>query len=289
MQQDADKTTLFVETSAGTIACCERGSGESSVLLLHGSGFSKAVFKPLMSHPALAGYRVVAMDLPGHGQSENARQPALTYRISGFAAVVREVLVARALEGCVMLGWSLGGDIAMEFLAGELAISGLAVVGAPPVSAGILGRLQGYTLTGVSLAAKPKMTMAEAMRFESYCVGRSADGRFVADLQRTDPMMRPQLARSALTGMGSNQRKAILSTTLPLWLVAGAEDPLVRIAYLKRFAADCPERSKPWIVPGAGHAPFLDNTDEFATCFAAFIRRTRERDTQTSRALAGGV
>lgn len=278
MREDDNERSLLVETSAGKIACRERGTGGSSVLLLHGSGFSKEVFRPLMGHAALAGNRVVAMDLPGHGQSENAREPALTYRISGFAVVVREVMVARALQGCVLLGWSLGGDVAMEFLAGEPVISGLALVGAPPVPAGILGKLRGYTLTGVTLAAKPRMTNAEAARFERYCIGTSSDGRFVQDLQRTDPMMRPHLARSTFTRLGGSQRNAVLSTELPVWLVAGAEDPLVRLSYLRRFGTHCPEGSKPWIVPNAGHAPFLDNPDEFAARFADFIRRTGKSD-----------
>ena len=271
--------TIFVQTSAGRVSCREKEGGGAALVLLHGSSFSKEVFEPLMHHPALAGIRSVAIDLPGHGRSEDAGDPGLTYRIPGFAAVVREVLAALRLEGCMLLGWSLGGDIAMEFLEGEPIVCGVASVSAPPVPAGILGRLRGYTLTGALLASKARFTRAEAMRFEMQCIGKCSDGRFVETLQRTDARMRPQLARSAFTDTGRDQRKAVRSTRLPVWLVAGDQDPLVRISYVKALGDSCGQGRSPWIVPDAGHAPFLDSPDEFAARLADFVRlaaRARE-------------
>lgn len=239
-------------------------------MLLHGSSFSREVFEPLVAHPALAGFRLLALDLPGHGESENARDPVLTYRIPGFASVIGEVLAALGLENCVLLGWSLGGEIAMEFLDGNSAVGGVVSVSAPPVPAGILGRLRGYTLTGALLASKARFTRAEAMRFEKQCVGTSSDGRFIGTLQRTDPRMRPQLARSALVHAGRDQRKTVASARRPFWLIAGDRDPLVRISYVRALGENSQQRA-PWIVPGAGHAPFLDSPDEFAVRLARFV------------------
>lgn len=271
MPSDDGETTVLVDTSAGRICCRVKGSGGSAVVLLHGSSFSKEVFEPLMNHPALAGLRLMAMDLPGHGQSEDAGDPVLAYRVPGFAAVVGEVLSALRLEGCVLLGWSLGGEVAMEFLRGTHIVRGVVSVSAPPVPAGILGKLRGYTLTGALLASKASFTRAEAMRFERQCIGRTADGRFVATLQRTDPRMRPQLARSALADAGRSQRDTFRSTRLPVWLVAGDEDPLVRISYVRSLRGSCADGRALWTVPGAAHAPFLDSPDEFAARLANFV------------------
>lgn len=272
MPMDDAETELFVETAAGRLACRERGGGDVALVLLHGSGFAKEVFAPLMAHPALGGVRCLAIDLPGHGRSENARQPGRTYSLAGLAESVREVLAARGLAGCVLLGWSLGGDVAMEFLAGGSLVSGVAVVSAPPVPPGILGRLQGYTLTGATLAAKARVSDAEALRLERYSLGASAEGRFVPALRRTDPMMRPQLARSMFTARGTDQRQAVRAARIPVWLVAGAADPLLRLGYFRRFVCECPAGCTPWIVPGAGHAPFLDAPDAFAGALAGFVR-----------------
>ncbi len=277
MVKDDNAEVYLVETSAGKICCRETGAGEASLLLLHGSSFSKEVFEPLMRHPALAHIRTVAIDLPGHGQSENARDPSRTYRIAGFAHVVREVLVAGRLQPCVILGWSLGGDIAMEFIGENAMVRGLVLVGAPPVRPGILGKLRGYTLTGAKLAAKPKFTHAEAIRFERQCIGASSDGRFVDALMRTDRLMRPRLARSTIADCGRDQRKAFCSAATPVWLVAGAEDPLVRMSYLQKLAGRCAAKEEPWIVPEAGHAPFIDSPDAFAVRLADFVCAAFER------------
>lgn len=272
MVKDDGESVVFVDTSAGRVCCRESGTGEGRLLLLHGSSFSKDVFVPLSRHPALCGFRIVAIDLPGHGQSEDARDPVATYRISGFASVVSEIVSALRLQDCVVLGWSLGGDIAMEFFQREPAVLGLALVGAPPVPAGIFGKLRGYTLTGARLAAKPEFSREDALRFERQCIRSTSDGRFVGDLMRTDPRMRPQLARSAFADRHRDQRRAFRASTKPVWLVAGAEDPLVRISYLRKLGRFCAEGREPWIVPGAGHAPFLDYPDAFATRLAHFAR-----------------
>ena len=287
MRKDETETTLLVETSAGKVCCREKGSGERSLLLLHGSSFSKRVFELLMSDPALAGIRLVAIDLPGHGHSEDASDPRLTYSVSGFAGVVREILAARGLGGCVLLGWSLGGDIAIELLDGEPMVRGVALVSAPPVPWGILGRLRGYTLTGAFLAAKAKFTRAEALRFEAQCIGSSSDGRFIGDILRTDERMRPQLARSFIKVSGRDQRKVLRRAGLPVWLIAGDRDPLVRVAYLRKLRRDTAVGPEPFIAPDAGHAPFLDSPHEFAVRLAEFVRAADDKT--PSRRTGGDV
>lgn len=268
---DGEETSV-VGTSAGRISFSFEGRGSPCLLLLHGSGFSKEVFRPLMRQPPLAGIRKVAIDLPGHGASDDASDPDRTYSIPGLAAIVGEVLIALGLEGCVILGWSLGGDIAMEFLRGKPIVSGVALVSAPPVPAGIFGKLCGYTLVGALLARKPKFTCAEALRFERQCLGRSSDGRFVETLRRTDPNIRPKLAKAALIDHGTAQRDMVLSTDIPVWLAAGEQDPLLRVSYVRHFRAHCLHGGEPWIVPDAGHAPFLDREDEFAARLSDFVR-----------------
>lgn len=275
-----------VGTSAGRIAVRDEGSGRPALLLLHGSSFSKEIFEPLIRQPSLSRSRRVAIDLPGHGGSDDAADPHRTYSVPGLAAIVREVLAALGLEGCVLLGWSLGGDVAMQFLGPEPIVSGVALVSAPPVPGGILGKLRGYRLTGALLARKSKFTRRDALRFERQCIGKSAEGRFVGTLQRTDPLMRPRLARAALIDDGTDQRQVVRSTDVPVWLVAGAHDPLLRIRYVRRFRARTLHGDAAWIVPEAGHAPFLDRAEEFAAGLAEFVQASAEATGTSSRGTA---
>ena len=88
-----------------------RGSGPALVLL-HGWGLNVRVWDGLTA--ALCDrFRIIAVDLPGHGRS-----PWLPERASleEQAAQVRET-VAAITQGYSLLGWSLGGQIALQLAA----------------------------------------------------------------------------------------------------------------------------------------------------------------------------
>jgi pimeloyl-ACP methyl ester carboxylesterase len=118
--------------SAATPLAADRvGSGEP-LLLLHGIGTTRADFDATL--PRLAEhYDVVAMDLPGHGES-----PALERRhtVAALADAVAADLDTRGLDRVHVLGNSLGGRIALELARRGRARSVVAVVpsgmGSPP-------------------------------------------------------------------------------------------------------------------------------------------------------------
>ena len=105
------------------------GEGPDLLLMLHGMGATAAVWSPMcaMAGARWAG-RWVAMDLPGHGQSD--RQDS--YAIGQYAAsVARAVLPHVDLSGrLVVLGHSLGGVIALALATGWFGVAPHGVFGA---------------------------------------------------------------------------------------------------------------------------------------------------------------
>jgi pimeloyl-ACP methyl ester carboxylesterase len=99
-----------VETPIGEIAMLKAGRGDP-VVLLHGLGATKASFLPTVA--ALAGdFRVIAIDLPGHGDS--AKPLAAPYDAPYFARAVAQVLDACDIEQAHLIGNSMGGRVALE-------------------------------------------------------------------------------------------------------------------------------------------------------------------------------
>jgi pimeloyl-ACP methyl ester carboxylesterase len=98
------------ETPFGPISAAEAGSGPP-LLAVHGLGGTKASFLPTIG--ALAGaYRVIAVDLPGFGDSvKPLRAP---FDAPYFARAMAAVLDAAGLESAHVVGNSLGGRIAIE-------------------------------------------------------------------------------------------------------------------------------------------------------------------------------
>ena len=91
-------------------------SGDASrpaVLLVHGWGASIYMWRHWFAPLAAAGYRVVAVDLPGHGLSDKPESPE-HYRLDGQVAALRALIAAEALRGAHIVAQSMGGTIALE-------------------------------------------------------------------------------------------------------------------------------------------------------------------------------
>lgn len=100
---------LKIEIPLGQIAALRNGGHGPHVLALHGWLDNAASFLPLSAH--LDGVDLVAIDLPGHGQS--AHLPAGTdYGFAGALATVLDVADALGWTSFTLLGHSMGAGIA---------------------------------------------------------------------------------------------------------------------------------------------------------------------------------
>lgn len=99
-----------IDTRHGPVSLMTAGAGDP-VLLIHGLGATKGSF--LTSVVALApGFRTIALDLPGFGDSYKPLTAA--YDPPFFARAVIDVLDALELDRVHLIGNSLGGRVALE-------------------------------------------------------------------------------------------------------------------------------------------------------------------------------
>jgi pimeloyl-ACP methyl ester carboxylesterase len=101
-----------LRTRSGRISVLSAGVGPETVLCLHGLGGTKASFLPTVA--ALAGprYRVVAMDLPGFGESD--KPIGAPYDAAWFARSAFHTLDALGVREAHVVGNSMGGRVAIE-------------------------------------------------------------------------------------------------------------------------------------------------------------------------------
>jgi pimeloyl-ACP methyl ester carboxylesterase len=100
-----------VETELGRMSVMEAGQGEP-VVLIHGLGATKAEFMPTVAALAPAGFRTIALDLPGFGDSDKPF-PA-PYDARFFARWVEALLNALEIDTAHVVGHSMGGRVAIE-------------------------------------------------------------------------------------------------------------------------------------------------------------------------------
>ena len=100
-----------VRTSTGRISVMEAGQGRPLVCI-HGLGGTKASFLPTVAAMASESRRVIAIDLPGFGDS--VKPIGAPYNARWFARTVIRLFDAMELENPHLVGNSMGGRVAIE-------------------------------------------------------------------------------------------------------------------------------------------------------------------------------
>ncbi len=88
----------------------DEGSG-AAVLLIHGHTLDRRVWEPVMGNLRAAGLRVLRPDLRGHGLST---RPDFGYHPSHHAADMVAVMDAAGVDAAAVVGFSVGGAVALE-------------------------------------------------------------------------------------------------------------------------------------------------------------------------------
>jgi pimeloyl-ACP methyl ester carboxylesterase len=258
-------------TSHAQIRLTDSGGAGLPLLLLHGGGTSRAVFDLQMQSQLAERHRLIAIDLPGHGESSDARDPAFGYTMPGFAAVVTEVLADLGIDRLAVFGWSLGGHMAIELMSRLPGIAGTMLMGAPPVSPGPLGMLRGFhTNWDMLLASKEKFTPRDMARYTELCFGSNLPARAMEDVARADGRCRVHVAKSMMRGDGADQRQTVEHAVAPVAMVNGEQDPFVRVGYLSTLNYANLWDGRVHLMPGAGHAAFRDQPERFNALLMRF-------------------
>lgn len=102
---------MFINFKGGKIQYSDQGTGKVIVLLhgyLESSGIWNSFAKKLAST-----YRVIAIDLPGHGLSDVYGE---VHTMEFMASAIKELLDALSIKKIFLTGHSLGGYVTLAFL-----------------------------------------------------------------------------------------------------------------------------------------------------------------------------
>lgn len=259
----ADQQIAFVEST---------GTGRP-VVLLHGNSSSSLAWHPLLAGPFGQRFRCLALNLPGHGRSAKAARPDI-YSVPGYAAILTSFLTALAAQDAVLVGWSLGGHIALEAAPTLPEAAGFVIFGAPPVgTAAQLGEafLPNPTLNvGYTAEVDTEAALSYATSFLAPGSTVPPD-EFVADILATDGVARVALLASIGEGRFADEVAVIAQLTRPIAVLHGEHDQLVSLDYLRGLTIPTLWRGAVQIMPGVGHAPHVEAPQQFADVTTRFI------------------
>jgi pimeloyl-ACP methyl ester carboxylesterase/CRP-like cAMP-binding protein len=250
-------------------------------ILIHGWSSSWFTWKPIL--PSLSKrYRCIAIDLPGFGKSP---APAERPSIAGYAELVARLIEEFSDRAVLVLGHSMGGQIAATLALRYPVLVEKLVLLNPALS----GRLS----TRVNLTMKPHV-MAERFRFAEWLLYQAAKTR----LDYTDHLLKPtnfaeraqvsaqdyariredarrrgqgRMRAACFIAMQEGDLRGRLSSVEPPTLVLwGAEDNIVPLRDAGAVAAEWPKADLR-IIPNAGHWPQFEQTDATLRHIAHFL------------------
>lgn len=258
------------------IAVRESAGQGPAVLLVHGNSSSSRVWQRTLDGALGRKYRIVAIDLPGHGQSSDAPEAerATTYSIPGYAEVIRQVVEQLSLQRAVVVGWSLGGHAALEASPELPQAAGFMIFGTPPLPYPLPADLQGAFLK-LGLGFEKDWSEAQAREYvaDFLVPGGSGPGFLLEDAVRTDGHARAALGASIGT-LGYRDEPGIAATmTRPLAVLHGAQEQIVGLPYLQAMAPSMPTlwRHEVQVVGDAGHALQWEQQARFEQLLDAFV------------------
>ena len=271
-------TDSVVATSHASIAVRQSSGNKLPVVLIHGNSSCKAVFDRQIESGLGQEYRLLAIDLPGHGDSSDAFDPARSYSVPGFADVVLELLENLGIDQAVVVGWAMGGHIGLELISTFPGLIGLMITGTPPVGRSLAAVRMGFRPDAYNpLTGRQDLTEEEGRNFTETTLGAARTPMLEAAIARADPRVRQLVFTSFLDGALSDQRQIVETSEIPLAVVNGADDSLVDVDYLGTLSYANLWTRKCYLVPRAGHAPFLDTPVVFNHLLRQFLRRMEGR------------
>jgi pimeloyl-ACP methyl ester carboxylesterase len=248
------------------------------VVFLHGNSSCNAVWTHQLSLLRQEGCAILAPDLPGHGESENSRTPSITYSLPGYAAVIGGLLDTLHWSAVDVVGWSLGGHIALELLASDPRIRSALIVGAPPGRPSSEALQQAFHSSDeMELAGKLRFSDADAIAYGTAMMGggEQLTPDLLASIKRTDGHARQFLVASARAGVGTDERASVEMIDKPLCVVHGELEPFVRLDYLRSLSYRALWQDRIFVIAGAGHAPHWQCPAVFNRILMNFLRFVR--------------
>jgi pimeloyl-ACP methyl ester carboxylesterase len=267
--------------------CRVAGEGPLTLVLLHGIGGNRNVWPAQFETFAASGYRVVAWDMPGYGESAMPSEPTMAALADGLRALLDSLASAGRSDGSagsrparfVLVGHSMGGMVAQELMArGEpftRDIAALVLCGTSPAFGKPDGDFQREFVrhrTAPLDAGKTLREMAEAI-VPGMLGEPDDDMRQRAHALAVDAMgaLTPEAYRAALHALvGFEQRAALARLAVPVLLLAGEHDNNAPPKVMARMAEAIPD-ARYVCLPGAGHLMNLTHPADFNAEVRAFL------------------
>ena len=270
------KALTHTVTGYGGVKLHVREAGNTSgppLLLIHGWSQHHLSWSKQFTGELAKRYRLIAPDLRGHGASGKPEGAHLYDCAAPWADDIQAIIRALELDKPLLVGWSMGGRVAMEYVSihGEADIAGVAIIGTSVMAPGspeVLAERSPAIKAEGMYSTDQGVQLTSTIAFLRAC--------FAAPLSKQDlaimtgfNMLVPPAIRKASRLRDSGCDAALQAMTKPVAIFWGEAEKVCSRAMFDATTAALPDATT-FTYPGAGHAPFWERPDAFDTDLATF-------------------
>jgi pimeloyl-ACP methyl ester carboxylesterase len=257
-----------------------QGEGPKSVVLVHGLPSSHLEWNLMSQRLVSAGYRTIALDLPGHGDSLKPDEIEF-YSTNTFSACFNEWLMGQNLDPApVLIGHSFGGHLCLRYtLEHQRQMAGLILINPflsyrqlPGINRSLLSYPPGstYLLRNAPFWLLKSLIWAGSLvrrknRIVSF-LSKSELHNMAVDFKRCSPKIAylPATVRDVTTNLADLH--------LPTTLIWGKNDRTLSVSWYLNTLSKLPHAGHK--VLNAGHSPHLSNFNEVYPVVLDFLAST---------------
>lgn len=282
-----------VELSNGeTLSYREKAGTEPCLLLIHGNMASSELWEPLLEHTEIT-QRIIAMDLRGYGESSYRN---LIHDMRDFSKDILDFIHQVGVEQVVVMGWSNGGGVAMQFAAdypqrvqqlillASISTRGYAAVNAEGVRLQTKEQIENDPGLAMTLQANQRQNrdyFDQAMGFLMFSQSAANDQtrekyvrsclaqRNMIDVADAANRFNISSVTNGLTD-GTGEIKRIQCPVLVIW---GVQDLITTQQMTDEIIEDFVSHGKSvqYVTLDAGHSPLIDDIEGLVSAVRTFV------------------
>jgi non-heme chloroperoxidase len=274
----AESKTFKVQTPDGVmISAQEWGNrGGLEILMIHGFSQSHLSWSRQFGSELAKSFRIITYDIRGHGGSEKPLDAAYYRDHKRWAEELNAVMEAAKLKRPILVGWSYGGRIVVEYLMkyGDKNIAGINFVGAfTKVVPELLGPATPAVMKMVSenLAENIENTRS----FLEFSTAKALPLQELEIILAYN-MVVPARVRRHLLHRPADYEATLRKITVPVLVTHGMEDR-VALVPMARYTESVVANAQVSLYEGLGHMPFWEDAPRFNRELGEFVTKANLR------------
>ncbi|EAR60837.1 alpha/beta fold hydrolase [Neptuniibacter caesariensis] len=242
------------------------GEGKPELVMLHGWGMNSSIWSGVVENLA-SNYSITLIDLPGLGRSVSYPEP---YTSDG----VIQMLADAAPEKASWIGWSMGGQLAIQFADRyPERVERLVTIASNPCFVqkpdwrSAMDE-ETHNAFEISLSENVAKTLSRFAMLQTQ--GAEAARDTLKQLKAALKVAEPSAPVESLGLLREDVRSQLSALKMPLLQMFGEKDLLVPVS--AALECDALTSRASIVYPGAGHLPFISHQAELVSDLTRFLQ-----------------